>query len=138
MPVAAIAILAVLGAIVFGSALFLLIGFILAGVSGWLALAGKYRASAPPQGTRHASVSARIGPVNYNAMLTVYVSAQGLYLAAMALFRWSHRDLFIPWSAVTARRDGRNIFYETVELSIGQPAITGVILPKRILAEAPA
>ncbi len=138
MSTAAIAILAMAGAIVAGVLLFLLIGFVLSVVSGWQELARRYRATAPPRGTRFGAVTGRVGPVNYNSSLTIYVSSEGLYLTILKLFRLSHPDLFIPWGAVTGRQAARTLFFDAVDLAIGQPYLATIMLPKRVLADAHA
>ncbi len=41
---------------------------------------------------------------NYNNVLTIGVSPQGLYLASMFLFRFMHPPLLVPWSEIKVRR----------------------------------
>ena len=137
MSVTAIAILAVLGVIAAIALLFLLIGFVLSVLGGWRALAATYRAVAPPAGMPRAVRYGRVGVVNYNSALTAYVSSAGLYLRAIVLFRPSHPDLFVPWQAVVERRPARVLFFEAVELVVGQPRIATILLPKQILDGAP-
>ena len=40
---------------------------------------------------------------NYNRVLTLGTSPQGLYLASMFLFRFMHPPLLIPWSEIKVR-----------------------------------
>ncbi len=42
--------------------------------------------------------------VNYNNVLTIGVSPEGLYLASMFLFRFMHPPLLVPWSEIKVRR----------------------------------
>ena len=41
---------------------------------------------------------------NYNRVLTLGASQEGLYLACMFLFRFMHPPLLIPWSEIKVRR----------------------------------
>ena len=42
--------------------------------------------------------------VNYNNVLTIGVSEEGLYLACMFLFRFMHPPMLIPWDEIKVRR----------------------------------
>jgi hypothetical protein len=41
---------------------------------------------------------------NYNNVLTIGASPEGLYLASMFLFRFMHPPLLVPWSEIKVRR----------------------------------
>jgi hypothetical protein len=47
---------------------------------------------------------------NYNNVLTLGASQQGLYLASMFLFRFMHPPLLIPWSEIKVQRSKGWIF----------------------------
>jgi hypothetical protein len=109
--------------------------FGLAAAGGWRLLASRYRAAEPPYGMPHRRVAARIGRLDYGSTLTVYVAADGLFLVPMMLLRFGHPRLFIPWSAVTAREELRFTRRPSVRLSIGQPTLTTLDLPQRLVDE---
>jgi hypothetical protein len=48
--------------------------------------------------------AARCDGANYNRVLTLGASQEGLYLASMFLFRFMHPPLLVPWSEIKVRR----------------------------------
>jgi hypothetical protein len=133
LPLPLLVSLAVIGFAIVFAGLWCLVCFILAHVGGWSALAARYAAPGPPQGRRHAMVRGAVGGVEYNGSLNVTVSGQGLHLSVIRLLKLAHPDLFIPWDAVTARQERKLFRWETVRLSIGQPVIATITLPKNVL-----
>jgi len=133
LPLPVLIALAVSAFAVFFAGLWCLICFVLAQVGGWSALAERYRATGPPQGIRHAMVRGAVGAVEYNGSLTVSVGAEGFYLSVFRLLKLAHPDLYIPWTAVTAREERKLFRWETVRLSIGEPRLTTITLPKGII-----
>ncbi len=55
----------------------------------------------------------------YNNVLTIGVNREGLYLAAMFLFRFMHPPLLIPWSEIKARKS-KGWFFEYVTFTMGR------------------
>jgi len=55
---------------------------------------------------------------NYNNLLTIGASQQGLYLASMFLFRFMHPPLLVPWSEIKVQRRKGWVF-EYVILTMG-------------------
>jgi hypothetical protein len=55
---------------------------------------------------------------NYNNVLTLGVSQQGLYLASMFLFRFMHPPLLVQWSVIKVRRNKGWVF-EYVTFTMG-------------------
>jgi hypothetical protein len=77
------------------------ITFLIAQMSGWSGLAGRYQTNQIfPDNTKHFQYG-RMGLANYNGTLKVGLSREGLYLGVFILFRVGHPDLFIPWSEIT-------------------------------------
>lgn len=68
-------------------------------LSGWRALASRYRATTPLTGQRIAVARSRIGLAQYRNTLTAHVSPEGLGLSVSSLFP-GHKPLFIPWSDI--------------------------------------
>ena len=131
MPVAAIIILGGVGFVLLFTLLWCGICLLLAHLGGWQVLAQRFRATAPPGGTRHAGVTARIGGVNYKTALTVHSGAQGIHLAVFALLKMGHPDLFIPWSAIEGREQVDFLWAHATRLSVGGTSIT---LPRELAA----
>ncbi len=125
----ALIVLVAAGPLVILVVLFFGIGWLFSVIGGWRALAVKYRATSPPEGRAARGIYGRIGVVNYNRALTVYVSPAGLYLSAIIFFRPSHPDLFIPASEIGERRPFRMLWSTGYEMSIGKPEVTTIALP---------
>ena len=100
-------------------ALWCLMGVLLAWIGGWGVLARHYPARSGSDGRRFWFRSARLGGVNYGGCLTLTVSAAGLRVAALPLFRSGHPPLFIPWGDV-AVTVGRTWIFPWVELTFAQ------------------
>ena len=71
--------------------LWLLVGATFSIIGGWFSLAKVYRTQMEFDGAKWRMQSGRMrGLANYNHVLTIGVSPQGLYLASMFLFRFMH------------------------------------------------
>src|SRR5271167_2103113 len=85
--------------------LWLLVGATISVIGGWFSLAKVYRTQVAFDGTKWRMQSGQMRWLaNYNNVLTIGVSQQGLYLASMFLFRFMHPPLLIPWSEIKVRR----------------------------------
>jgi hypothetical protein len=104
-------ILTVTGAIAYIALLWIIITFILSFAGGWHRLASTFRTDRQETGDIFTFISGRFRFVNYNYILRVAVSHDGMYLSLFKFFRPFHPPLFIPWQAVrsTVRQ---NIFWE--------------------------
>jgi len=67
---------------------------------------------------------------NYNHVLTLGASCEGLYLASMCLFRFMHPPLLIPWREIKVRKS-KGWFFEYVTFSMGQE----LAIPLRVRAK---
>jgi len=104
--------------------LWLLVAAIISLVGGWFSLAKVYRTRATFNGAKWRMQSGRMRWLaNYNNVLTMGASQQGLYLASMFLFRFMHPPLLVPWNEIKVRRNKGWVF-EYVTLTMGHdPAI---------------
>jgi small-conductance mechanosensitive channel len=108
--------------------LWLLVGATISFVGGWFSLARVYRTRVPFDGAKWGMQSGRMRWLaNYNNVLTLGVSQQGLYLASMFLFRFLHPPLLVPWSEITVQRSKGWVF-EYVTFTMGRE----VAIPLRI------
>ena len=99
--------------------LWLLVGATISYVGGWFSLAKVYRTRVPFDGAKWGGQSGRMrGLANYNNVLTLGVSQQGLYLASMFLFRFMHPPLLVPWGEIKVRRNKGWVF-EYVTFTMG-------------------
>jgi hypothetical protein len=97
---------------IFFVALWLAITALAARLSGWRAVAE--RCPAPPgyePERRHRFQSVVVRrvfwfPARYRGVTTVGLGAGGLYLSLLALFRYQHPPLLIPWNAIARCEDG--------------------------------
>jgi hypothetical protein len=110
--------------------------FVLSHVSGWQRLAASYPAHEPPRGTRFAGQSGSVGGVSYRNCLTVHVAADGLFLATPFFFRFAHKPLFIPWSAVRNQKPIKFLWHEAMSFEVGAPPAARLRLPVRIFEES--
>jgi hypothetical protein len=87
-------------------------------VSGWSMLARRFATTLDaPAGARR-FLSGSLGSVRFNNVLTVAVSADGLYLAVLGLFRPFHPPLLLPWASLRENPSGRSWLrtYESVTI----------------------
>lgn len=70
--------------------------------SGWQRMARRFGSPGPfaSVGERVRFTSAQIGWANYSGALDLRVSASGVYLATMWMFRPFHLPLFVPWNEI--------------------------------------
>ena len=111
----------------------------LIGATGWRRLAERYPAALRPEATEHrvaSATSARIGLANYNGVLHVGVSPEGLHLSVMSIFRVGHPPLLIPWNEIEASPPHREWFREVCTLRLGQPDPLSITLPQHVLDDA--
>ena len=84
-------------------------------VSGWRALASRYRATTPLPGKRIEAPRSQIGFSQYRNALTAHVSPEGLGLSVSSMFP-GHAPLLFPWSDLHDVRSYRPL--------IGKPGVT--------------
>jgi hypothetical protein len=56
---------------------------------------------------------------NYNHVLTLGVSQEGLYLSSMIFFRFLHSPLLLPWKEIRVRRS-KGWLFDYVILTLGR------------------
>ena len=105
-------------------------------VGGWHSLAGTFRATQPPSGRKFSGESGRLGWANYNGVLTVYVSQEGLYLSVMVLFKPWHPVLLIPWSAIHEIKSAKFFWMTLVSFDVGSPKLARIKLNKKVFDAA--
>ncbi len=90
--------------------------FILSRVGGWDKLAQVYRHDGKFNGKRWRFRSCRMnGFVNYNNCLIFGANPEGLYINILAIFRFQHSPLLIPWSEIKEEKT-KGIVFEYREL----------------------
>ncbi len=120
----------VVGFLIFFPALWIGINGLLSRLSGWHRLAARYAsASRPVTGTRRGGVSGQVGFVSYRGVLTLHADVDGFFLEVMALFRFGHPRLFIPWSEISANAPRNLLIWKAQCLSIGHPVVGTITLP---------
>ena len=114
--------------------LWCLVAAIVSLVGGWFSLAKVYRTRVPFDGAKWRIQSGQMRWLaNYNRVLTLGTSPEGLYLASMFLFRFMHPPLLIPWREIRVRRKKGWVF-EYVILTLGHE----LAIPLRIRAKLAA
>src|SRR5229473_2436935 len=78
--------------------LWLLVGAILGFIGGWFSLAKVYRTRVAFIGVKSRMLRVKMRWLaNYNNVLTIGVSQQGLYLSSMFRFRFMNTPMIVPW-----------------------------------------
>jgi hypothetical protein len=91
------------GGFLYFVALWTVICYGISWMSGWRALARRYRCEQEFEGERWRFQSGRMRwNTRYGSILTVGANREGLYLAVLFLFRLGQPPLFLPWSEITA------------------------------------
>jgi small-conductance mechanosensitive channel len=99
--------------------LWLLVGATISFVGGWFSLAKVYRTREAFNGAKWSMQSGQMRWLaNYNNVLTIGVSQQGLYLASMFLFRFMHPPLLVPWSEIKVQ-SRKGWVFESVIFTLG-------------------
>jgi hypothetical protein len=98
-------------------------------LSGWGALAQRYRTQQTPMGKRWSWQYGMIGWAGYNGILLLTANADGLFMETMWLFRFGNPRLFIPWRDFHDVKVGYYFFQRRVRAKIGLPTIATVWLP---------
>jgi hypothetical protein len=94
-------------------------GAIISCIGGWFALSKLYRAQVQFGGATWGRQSGRMRWLtNYNNVLTLGASRDGLYLAMNFLFRFMHPPLLIPWAEIKVRKS-TGWFFEYVTFTMG-------------------
>ncbi len=95
---------------------------LLAHISGWAILAGRFRADGSMDGERFRFASGSMGrqyfPVSYGSCLFVTVASQGLHLSIFAPFRLLSPPLFIPWANIDSVSERRILFFDVFTFTI--------------------
>jgi hypothetical protein len=109
---------------------------VIARSGGWKRVAERYRATVVPEGRMFRMQHCAFGWVDYNGCVTIIVTAEGIYLALMALFRLSHPPLLIPWSALHVLKLKTSGWSKEAKLSIDEPPIATLKLPYKVIEAA--
>jgi len=114
--------------------------YLISRISGWAALAGRYRATQPPapDGKVFRWQSGSVGFCNYNNCLWINISRQGMYFSPgpfRVLFLF-HPPLLIPWSSLDVVRQRQILGWKLVELHVDVLPIARLKLPQHILDAA--
>ena len=114
--------------------LWLLVGATISFVGGWFSLAKLYRTRMRFDGAKWRMQSGQMRWLsNYNRVLTLGTSPEGLYLACMFLFRFMNPPLLVPWSEIKVRRSKGWVF-EYMIFTMGHE----LAIPLRIRAKLAA
>jgi len=101
------------------AALWLLVSAVISFIGGWTKLAGVFRSGKPFIGQQWTGQSGQMRWIaGYGNCLTVGCNPEGLYLATMALFRFRHPPLLVPWSEISISQR-KILFFRFVRFSLG-------------------
>src|ERR1035437_3439113 len=115
--------------------LWLLVGTIISFVGGWFSLSRTYRTGVRFNGAKWRGQSGQMRWLaNYNNVLTLGASQEGLYLACMFLFRFMHSPLLVPWGEIRVRRKKGWVF-EYVTLTMGHELAIPLLIRGKLAAK---
>jgi hypothetical protein len=115
--------------------LWLLVSATISFVGGWFSLARVYRTQVAFNATKWRMESGQMRWLtNYNHVLTLGVSQQGIYLASMFLFRFMHPPLLVPWNEIKVRRS-KDWGVEYVILTMGHELAIPLRIRERLAAK---
>ena len=97
--------------------------FLLPRLSGWSALASRYRTEMEPPKPIQRVGGASIGIVSYNNVLKIAGIDQGLYLRISFPFGIFSPPLLIPWAEIRKRTRSRSLFMSWDALEIGERSV---------------
>jgi hypothetical protein len=98
-------------------------------ISGWAALAQRYRAMQPASGKVWSWQYGMIGWAGYNGVLKLTANAEGLFMENIWLFSFGHPRLFIPWYEFREAKVESYFFRRQVRAKVGFPPVATVRLP---------
>lgn len=99
-------------------------------ISGLDELARCFSATREPQGTELTKQTVQIGAVRYKRCVTVHVDAEGLFLQIIFIFSKSRPPFFIPWHEIKQVQITRLYWQQAITLTISDPPVTKITLPK--------
>ncbi|MCP4131241.1 MAG: hypothetical protein GY754_09695 [bacterium] len=101
--------------------------FLVALMTGWTSLAGKYRKQDGFVDETWSWQSGRIGMGNYWKALRIGASSENLFLGANIFYKPAHKDLLIPLSDITGKAVGKK-----VHLSCKEAPAVDIKIPKKL------
>ena len=107
---------------------------------GWARLAKEFATPAVPAGKRRGYVSAHFRPLtSYKNSVAVTLTAEGIHLAMMPLFRVGHPPLLIPWQYVERCSEQSLFSLSKLRIELNAAGVElDIMLPTAIKAEVDA
>ncbi len=106
--------------------MWLMIGALLAEISGWPALARQFRTTHRPAGRRLRHQVVALGPTSESRVTRFITSPAGLYLDTHPLLRFRRPPLSLPWTVITYRSERRFLWRRWHEIDLAGITIIGV------------
>lgn len=108
-----------LGFVALFAGLWIGISFLMSRMSGWNALAQRYRAVDEPSGERLTWIRAQLGGVSFRSSLNLTLGADGLFMVPALPFKTFMPLLLIPWSDVSFEGFTTFFFFKLACLRLG-------------------
>jgi hypothetical protein len=111
------------------------LSFLSGRLSGWQALAERYRFDGKFTGERWRFRSGRMRwTVHYGNILTLGADSRGVYLSVITLFRVGHPPLLVPWREIAVTKK-RSFFVQRTGLILDREAKIPLWIPVRLGGE---
>ncbi|MEI7833330.1 MAG: hypothetical protein WCJ56_09045 [bacterium] len=121
--------LQILAFIVFFICIWCLVSLVLSLISGWYRMAKIFRSVRKPEGKYFRWQSGIIWYVNYNNVLNIHVSEEGIFISLIWLFSFGSPPLFIPWNDIYNLHEEQFLWMRYAVFTVGDPALTTIKLP---------
>lgn len=109
---------------------------VLAKLGGWAAVAAEYPGKEQIDGRVFRWQYGSFRWVDYNGCLTITLSQDGIGISIWPFFRIRHSPIFLPWSALHVVEVKDRWYGRKVTIDVGDPPITRIHLPLKIMEEA--
>ncbi len=107
----------------------------LIGTFGWRRMAQRYRTTQTPTGKQWLSQYGFINGARYGNALNVTTNDMGLFIEPVALFRFNHPPLFIPWHDLHNPQPLVFRQRDLVQVDVGHPPVSTLRLPPDIFPD---
>lgn len=113
--------------------------FLMSRLSGWSALACRFRSVEPFHGETFLVGTALMQrKLNYRRALIIGCNQNGLYLRPKFLFRFQHPALFIPWQEISIQKYFSTPIFRYVAFSFGREEAVPFSIPEKLAMQIQA
>jgi hypothetical protein len=128
-------VLAPIGFVIYFVLLWLFVVWLI-GAFGWRGLAQRYRTQQRPAGKQWIGQYGFVNRARYGNALNVTTNDAGLFIEPVAIFRFNHPSLFIPWQELHNPQPLVFRQRDLVQVDVGHPPVGTLRLPPAIFEQS--